>query len=265
MYKRTFYKKILWLSKKSNGLRGITSSSKNLKKNLKSRLRIMFFVYRNEFLNYSIENLSHSIYLFNLSIIEFISVFNSLKVSDSRLLCFHSSILGMAVYRFICIWKIILSIVLIWIVSIAFVLVPKFVSNIPVFYHFGLDTCIENYSNRLQSFWFFIKKSRSRVSNLSDIKSNILNKKINLTDKNLENASSIRTISLEKISGTNENLQIKNVKAFKRIMNRRYYFQLKLIDLTVSFLNGKKQRLLDGNKQWKIIKEIQFKYRFLTN
>lgn len=218
----------------------------------------------------------HSIYLFNLSIIGFISIFNSLKLSDSKLLCIYSSnfycqyqglyfqfsifvysysILGMAAYRFICVnyknlnsilktWKIILSIVLIWIVSITFVLVPKFASNIPVFYHFGLDACIENYLDRLESFWFFvvlgfifpsisiaffylmiflkIKNTRSRVANVSVFKSSLFKmiKKENvpnIVNANLENKSSA------------DGSQTQSIRKSSRIMNRHYYFQLKLI------------------------------------
>lgn len=228
----------------------------------------------------------HSIYLFNLSIIGFISIFNSLKLSDSKLLCIYSSnfycqyqglyfqfsifvysysILGMAAYRFICVsyknlnsilktWKIILSIVLIWIISIAFVLVPKFVSNIPVFYHFGLDTCIENYLNRLESFWFFIvlgfifpsisiaffylmiflkiKNTRSKVINVSGFKSSLFN-----IIKNQENAPNILNAKLENNSST-DGSYTQNSRKSSRIMNRHYYFQIKLIiHFTIIYLS----------------------------
>lgn len=224
----------------------------------------------------------HSIYLFNLSIIGFISVFNSLKVSDSKLLCIYSSgfycqyqgmffqfsifvysysVLAMAAYRFICVnyknlnqilktWKIIFSIISIWIISLALVLVPKFVSNIPVLYHYGLDRCIENYFNRIYSFWLLvllgfvfpsisiaifyfmifskIKKSRSKVSNLSGYNSKYFIK-INLADKSQVNASNFSTAGLEQTSSTENVLKLSKINSSSRIISRHYYFQIKLI------------------------------------
>ncbi|CAF1024212.1 unnamed protein product [Brachionus calyciflorus] len=202
----------------------------------------------------------HSIYLINLAIIGFLSVLNGLSILDSKLLCKYNStfycqfqgvffqysiyvcsysVLAMAAYRLTCvrcknlnqtlkIWRIILSIILVWSLSLLFVLLPKLIRKIPIFYHYSLNTCMENYSERFWSFLFFmffgfilpslsimlinviivlkIKKSKNKLSSFSKLKIKIFKKSTIFTESNKIGVNGVN-LRIEKVEEVNFNLE----------------------------------------------------------
>lgn len=201
----------------------------------------------------------HSVYQVNLSLIGFIYVINGLITYNHDFVCnlnsslfcqyqgiyfqvsvflYSYAVLAMALYRLACvthknlnqvfkIWKIVLSLVIIWLIPVFFVIIPKYLKKTPIFYHHSLDSCQINYTKQTGSFVFFILFGFSFPSILIAILYCVIVFKINNTKNKIKNLKQSLNVVFIKRSTTS--IQNENTKEVVKVQEKHVHFHLEKI------------------------------------